>query len=72
MNTKDNDLVIPNLDGMPAMDAIVVLEQMGLKFQLDGEGKVFSQSIKSGSKIDYNKSTVKKTLEENTTLSNLA
>ena len=58
MNTKDNDLVIPNLVGMPAMDAIVVLEQMGLKFQLDGEGKVFSQSIKSGSKIDYNKKII--------------
>ena len=29
------------------MDAIVILEQMGLKFLLKGEGKVISQSIKS-------------------------
>ncbi len=51
---KNKNSVIPNLIGMPAMDAIVILEQMGLKFILEGEGKVFNQSIKSGSKVDYN------------------
>ena len=40
---------------MPAMDAVVILEQMGLKFVLKGEGKVINQSIKSGSKVDYSK-----------------
>ncbi|MAW08894.1 MAG: penicillin-binding protein [Flavobacteriaceae bacterium TMED200] len=50
---KNKNSVIPNLIGMPAMDAIVILEQMGLKFVLEGEGKVFDQSIKSGSKVDY-------------------
>ncbi len=55
---KNNAPFIPDLVGMPAMDAIVVLEQMGLKFLLKGEGKVFSQSIKSGSKIDYDKKII--------------
>ena len=50
--------VIPDFVGMPAMDAIVILEQMGLKFVLKGEGKVFNQSIKSGSKVDYNKKII--------------
>ncbi len=58
INKKNNSPVIPDLVGMPAMDAIVVLEQMGLKFLLKGEGKVFSQSIKSGSKIDYDKKII--------------
>ncbi len=58
LNKKDNDLIIPNLVGMPAMDAIVILEQMGLKFLLKGEGKVISQSIKSGIKIDYDKKII--------------
>ena len=43
---------------MPAMDAIVILERIGVKFILKGEGKVFDQSIKSGSKIDYNKKII--------------
>ena len=53
LNNKTQKSVIPNLVGMPAMDAVVVLEQMGLKFVLKGEGKVINQSIKSGSKVDY-------------------
>ena len=53
LNNKTQKSVIPNLVGMPAMDAVVILEQMGLKFVLKGEGKVINQSIKSGSKVDY-------------------
>ncbi len=55
---KSKTSVIPNLVGMPAMDAIVILERIGVKFILKGEGKVFDQSIKSGSKIDYNKKII--------------
>ena len=58
LNNKTQKSVIPNLVGMPAMDAVVVLEQMGLKFVLKGEGKVFNQSIKSGSKVDYSKKII--------------
>ena len=57
-NNKREISVIPNLIGMPAMDAIVILEQLGIKFILKGEGKVFKQSIKSGSKLDYNKKII--------------
>ena len=53
LNIKTKKSVIPNLVGMPAMDAVVILEQMGLKFVLKGEGKVINQSIKSGSKVDF-------------------
>ena len=57
-NNKSEISVIPNLIGMPAMDAIVILEQLGINFVLKGEGKVFKQSIKSGSKLDYNKKII--------------
>ena len=57
-NNKREISVIPNLIGMPAMDAIVILEQLGINFILKGEGKVFKQSIKSGSKLDYNKKII--------------
>ncbi len=55
---KNKPIVIPNLIGLPAMDAILILERIGLKFILKGEGKVFNQSIKSGSKLDYNKKII--------------
>ena len=59
INNKANKvLIVPNLIGMPAMDAIVILEQMGLKFVLKGEGKVSNQSIKSGSKVDFEKKII--------------
>ena len=43
--------IMPNLKGMSAMDAIAILENMGLKVQLQGRGTVSKQSIKSGQKI---------------------
>lgn len=46
--------VMPNLKGMPAMDAISVLENLGLKVQLLGEGEVNEQSIPAGSKVVAN------------------
>ena len=46
--------VMPNLKGMPAMDAISVLENLGLKVQLVGDGEVNEQSIPAGSKIPAN------------------
>ena len=36
---------------MPAMDAIVLLENMGMKVRLKGNGKVVKQSISSGVKL---------------------
>ena len=42
---------IPNLKGMAAMDAISLLENLGLKVDLEGKGKVTEQSINEGEKI---------------------
>lgn len=43
--------IMPNLVGMPAMDAISILENNGLNVKLIGEGKVVKQSISAGTKI---------------------
>jgi cell division protein FtsI (penicillin-binding protein 3) len=45
------DQIIPNVKGMQAMDALMLLERLGLKVQLKGKGKVIRQSIKQGSKV---------------------
>ena len=45
---------IPNLKGMPAMAALALLEQMGLKVKLKGRGKVIKQSLRSGSAVTPN------------------
>ncbi|MFC2110712.1 penicillin-binding protein, partial [Bacteroidota bacterium] len=43
---------MPNLKGMPGMDAISVLENLGLKVRYEGVGKVRYQSIRKGQKIN--------------------
>lgn len=45
---------LPNLKGMPAMQAIALLEQMGMIVTLKGKGKVVRQSIRSGTKVKPN------------------
>ncbi len=42
---------IPDVHGMPAMDAVSLLENIGLKVMFKGQGKVVKQSIPSGSKL---------------------
>ncbi len=42
---------IPNVKGMATMDAIPLLENIGLKVSLKGEGKVKEQSISAGEKL---------------------
>lgn len=49
---EKEEKVMPNLKGVPAMDAIAILENMGLKVKLIGRGKVVSQSIPSGQKVN--------------------
>ena len=39
---------VPNLVGMPGMDAVALLENLGLKVQARGIGKVRKQSLKPG------------------------
>lgn len=43
---------IPNVTGMAGMDAVSLLENLGLKVKLVGNGTVSKQSIKSGNKIE--------------------
>jgi cell division protein FtsI (penicillin-binding protein 3) len=43
--------IMPNLKGMPAMDAIAILENMGLNVTIIGRGIVRKQSVKTGQKV---------------------
>ena len=43
--------VMPDLRGMPAKDALYILENMGLKVRMNGSGKVVSQSISRGTRV---------------------
>ncbi|MFT4847850.1 MAG: cell division protein FtsI (penicillin-binding protein 3) [Sediminicola sp.] len=44
--------VIPNVTGMAGMDALSLLENLGLNVKIIGNGTVFNQSIKSGTTIE--------------------
>ncbi len=46
--------IMPNVEGMPAMDAITLLENIGMKVQLIGSGNVIKQSVVKGTKIKKN------------------
>ena len=46
--------VMPNVKGMVAMDALYLLENMGLEVDFKGQGRVIKQSLKAGSKIKEN------------------
>ncbi|WP_196885592.1 penicillin-binding protein [Aureivirga sp. CE67] len=43
--------IVPNVVGMPGMDAISILENLGLNVKYKGTGVVKKQSIKNGEKI---------------------
>lgn len=43
--------VMPDLKGLPAMDAVSILENLGLKVQLSGAGKIVQQSVRPGTPI---------------------
>ena len=45
---------IPNVKGMPGMDALSLLENLGLKVKVIGNGKVQAQSIHAGTAIKKN------------------
>jgi cell division protein FtsI (penicillin-binding protein 3) len=49
---------IPNLKGMPGMDAVALLGNLGLKVKVKGIGKVKNQSVQAGEPIIKN-STIK-------------
>ena len=47
--------IVPNVKGMSGMDAVSLLENIGLKVQISGNGKVDYQSIKKGTKLERGK-----------------
>lgn len=46
--------IMPDVTGMPTMDALALLENMGLKVKIEGVGVVKKQSIEKGVKIKLN------------------
>lgn len=51
---QDIKTKIPNLRGMPGMDAVALLENLGIKVKIKGIGKVKNQSIQAGEPIIKN------------------
>ena len=49
---------IPNVKGMSGMDAISILENMGIQVEVRGNGKVKSQSVEVGKKLENIKKVV--------------
>jgi len=43
---------LPNLKGMCGMDAIAILENLGIQVEVQGNGKVKQQSVEAGTKIN--------------------
>ncbi len=53
-----SDGVVPNVVGLTIKDAVYMLENMGMKVRFHGKGKVVSQSIAAGNKIDRRNNTI--------------
>ena len=49
---------MPSVVGMQTMDAIPLLENMGLKVKIDGAGTIKGQSIEKGQKVKRNQTVV--------------
>jgi len=45
---------MPNVTNMSGMDAVAILENLGLKVKFKGTGKVISQSVKAGQELNRN------------------
>ena len=50
--------IVPNVKGMEAMDAVALLENLGLKVKVVGIGRVKKQSITSGQKFNKNQTII--------------
>lgn len=51
---REDKQLMPDLKGLPAMDAISLLENMGLQVKFSGTGEVVQQSVKAGEEIKPN------------------
>ncbi len=47
-----NEDVVPNVTGMSARDAVYILEKLGMKASVKGYGRVSSQSVPPGSRVE--------------------
>jgi len=52
---ESKNSLIPNVKGMPGMDAVALLENLGVKVKAVGIGKVKKQSLNPGERIDKSK-----------------
>ena len=50
--------IMPDLSGMPAMDAITLLENIGMKVKIIGNGKVKKQSVAKGTNLSSKQTIV--------------
>ncbi len=50
--------IMPNVIGLPVMDALALCENLGLKVKFEGVGIVKSQSIPKGEKVKKNQTIV--------------
>lgn len=55
---NQNATKIPNVKGMQVMDAVALLENLGLKVQVNGVGKVKNQSLNAGEIIQKNQTII--------------
>lgn len=56
--TQKYKSIIPNVKGMKAMDAIPLLENIGLKVKINGIGTIQNQSIEPGERVVKNQTIV--------------
>lgn len=57
---KKYETMMPDVTGLPAMDAISLLENMGLDVRTNGVGEIVHQSISKGQKISKNQKVILK------------
>ncbi|MCK7590264.1 transpeptidase family protein [Subsaxibacter sp. CAU 1640] len=50
--------IMPDVIGMPTMDALSLLENMGLKVKVEGVGIIKKQSINKGTKVQKNQTVI--------------
>ncbi|WP_373057074.1 penicillin-binding protein [Zunongwangia sp. H14] len=51
---QNEKILMPDVTGMPAMDAVSLLENLGFRVDLSGKGKVRSQSVAAGRELKLN------------------
>lgn len=50
--TNDNDIKMPNFENLSKKDAKIILDLLDIKYEFEGYGFIYEQSIKTGEKIN--------------------